>query len=173
MTLEVKRSRHVAEVEKAMLALPSGPLVEDDVGVEICRYLYYGERPYVENVCALPAETLASWKGRYMVHDDAICWNRAILQANISYMNWDESPFWTKEAIWERRTSSVLGNFVPYHRSCLCVLLEPSHDQLAVRIPPSYKNFEVLSIVDVDAMVPPYIFYDGGDAFVAESPPTN
>lgn len=73
-------------------------------------------------------------------------------------MNWDES---------------VLRNFVPYHRCCLCVFGESAHDQLAVRISPSYKNLAFLSIVDVDAVFPQSILYDGGDAFVAVSPPTD
>lgn len=36
-TTEAKRSRHVAEVARGMLAFPSGPLVEADVDVDIWR----------------------------------------------------------------------------------------------------------------------------------------
>lgn len=55
-------------IANGMLTIPSGPFVEADVDVEIWRYSYYGEHMYLANLCALPTETLASSRGRYMVH---------------------------------------------------------------------------------------------------------
>lgn len=58
--IETKRSRHWAEIAEGMLELPSRPLVEDDVDLDIWRCRYYVERLYVESLCSLPAETLTS-----------------------------------------------------------------------------------------------------------------
>ena len=139
-----KMSRHVAEVMKGMVALPSGPLVEEaDVDVDIWRYRYYGERSYVRNLCGIPDETLAAWRGRYMVHEDAVLWERAILPTRFRYFDRRDDPFWDKQAKWERRTLSVMGRFVPYHLICAYGLTESARDRLLVRILSSYKDLEV------------------------------
>lgn len=49
-----------------MLAL-GGPLVEDDVYVDMRRYRYYSERMYVSNPCDLPAEQRKARRRRYIV----------------------------------------------------------------------------------------------------------
>lgn len=51
-----KSTLHVTDVVTGILALAGGPFVEEGVDVDIWRYRYYGERPYVSNLCALPAE---------------------------------------------------------------------------------------------------------------------
>lgn len=53
---ESKCTRHMAEVANGMLSKAGGPLVEEDVDVEIWRYRYCGERPYNAKLCALPVE---------------------------------------------------------------------------------------------------------------------
>lgn len=41
------KSLHVEDVVKTMLSLVGGLLVEDGVDVDLWRYRYYGELPYV------------------------------------------------------------------------------------------------------------------------------
>lgn len=114
-TIDAKRSRHVFEVAKGMIDLPSGPLAEADADVDIWRYCYYGERSYGANLSALQRGTLSVDRGRYMVYEDVVCWDRAVIPTRFLYMNWDESPFWVKQVRWERRMLSTLGWFVTYH----------------------------------------------------------
>lgn len=53
-------SCHVVDVAKDMLSLIRGPLVEEDVYVDIRRYPYCAECLYVSNMCTILAEQLAS-----------------------------------------------------------------------------------------------------------------
>lgn len=56
---DARKSRHVAEVAKGMLSIAGGLLLQDDVDVDIWGYWNYVERPYVKNLCDLPAEQYA------------------------------------------------------------------------------------------------------------------
>lgn len=67
-----RRTRHVADVSEGMFEFACGPSVEEDVDFDFWHYRYYGERPYVENLCALPEYLVHSWRGRYIVHIDAL-----------------------------------------------------------------------------------------------------
>lgn len=42
-------------------------------------------RSNVANLCSLPAGRFNAWRGQYIVHDDAMFWNRAIIKANFRY----------------------------------------------------------------------------------------
>lgn len=50
-TADAKRAHQVNNVAKGMFPLAGGPLVEDGVDVDLSRYPYFGERPYVANLC--------------------------------------------------------------------------------------------------------------------------
>lgn len=106
-------------VAKVILALARAPLLEEDVYVYIWRNPYYAERPYIENLCALPALWLGSWRWQYMVHLDAICWERAIMPPRFRYLEPLRSVYWIQPVRWERRSLSALGRFLPYHM-CFC-----------------------------------------------------
>lgn len=67
----------MADVAKGMMSLAGGPLVEEDE-VDIWFYLYQAESRYLVNFCAMSADHLVPWRGKYMVHPDKICWERAI-----------------------------------------------------------------------------------------------
>lgn len=115
---ESKCTGQVAKVAKCMPALDGRLLVEEDVNVELWCYRYYLECPYVENLCALPAELVVSWLGRYMVHPDGICWTSAVLPARFRYMERMGSPYWTEQVRWERCTLPANGLFVTYQFCC-------------------------------------------------------
>lgn len=83
---EALKSRHVADVSKGMLALSGGPLVEECFDVDLWLYSYYGERPYVAYLSALSIEILETFRGMYMVHLDAICYERSIPLSLFHYM---------------------------------------------------------------------------------------
>lgn len=97
-----------------MLAIADGPLVEEDVGVYLWRSLHYGERPYVQNLCALPAELENSWCGRYMGHEDALSLHISIIPMRFSHDERSVPPYWPQQVRRERRTLSDAGQFVPY-----------------------------------------------------------
>lgn len=46
-TFNVKHTRHVATAAKGLHKFTGGPLIEDDVHVDMCRYRVYSERLYV------------------------------------------------------------------------------------------------------------------------------
>lgn len=71
---DAQKYPHVADVAKGMLVLAGRPLVEEDVDLHIWCYIYYTGHPYVKTLCALTANELVSWRGRYILHPDAICW---------------------------------------------------------------------------------------------------
>lgn len=135
-SIHTKRFRNVIGVAKCMLSLAGAPLVEEDVDVDIWRYQYFGERPYVAKFCSVSAETLAAWRGRYAVDGDAICWHRAIIPARSRYEGRSESAYWTRQVKWDRRVLSALGQFVPYNLCCSYNLTETARDRLLVWILP-------------------------------------
>lgn len=141
---ESKRSLQVGDEMKRMCPMASGTLVKENVDVDICRYWYYGERLKVQNICALSTEILDSWRWRYMVHEDAICWTFVIQLACLQYINWNNITCWSKQKRRERRKLSIMGSFVPYHLWCAYVLCESARDRLMLCIPPNYKIVEVV-----------------------------
>lgn len=76
---------------KCMLSMTGGPLLEEDVDIDIWRYMYYAGRPYAVNLCDLPVEQSGSCLGTYMVNPDAICCERAILPSRLQYLDRLES----------------------------------------------------------------------------------
>lgn len=140
---DARKSRHLANVAKGMLSLTGGLLVEEDFDVDIWSYRYYAERPYVSNLWAQPAEQLALWRGWYMMHPDAVCWERAIFPSRSQYLDRPKSVYCSQQVRWEWRTLSALGWFVPYHMCCCYNLREKSHDRLLVRIPPFFVRLKV------------------------------
>lgn len=76
--------------------LPGGPLFDDDVVVDMWRYLVQSERSYVDNLCAFTDEGLAIWCGWYVVYVDALCRNRAIL-TQFRYKDRAELTFWQSQ----------------------------------------------------------------------------
>lgn len=135
--------RHVTVVSKCMAALAGSPVLEEGVDVGIWRYRYYCERPYVANLCYLPAEALGSWHDRYMFPSDAIYLHRAIILIGFRYESWSQSLYWTQQLRWERCTLSVMSGFVPYHFICGYKLAETARDRFLVRIPFSVARLEV------------------------------
>lgn len=118
-SVDAKRTRHVSEVAKGMLSLASGPLVDEEIDVDFWHYRYYGERRYVANLCAMPAELFVSWRSLYMVFVDVLYWYRAILMAQFRYLYRPESLYWNTQVHRERRTFSAFGLFIPYHLMCV------------------------------------------------------
>lgn len=96
-SVDAKRARHVSDVAMEVLSLSGGPFIDDGIDVDLLRYRYYDERPYVANHCVLPADLLESWRGRYIVHTDAVYWNRAILTAQCRYLDLCESMYWNTQ----------------------------------------------------------------------------
>lgn len=95
-TDESKRTRYVVEASKEIMALSHGPIINEDIDVNIWRYSYYDECPYIENLVTIREEQLDGWPGRYMVHPDAICWERAISPVHFRYIDRYKSPFWAQ-----------------------------------------------------------------------------
>lgn len=97
---DVLMSHHVEDVAKGIRDLAGGSLSEENVDVHLWRYRYYGERQYVANLCALLTHKLESWLGMYMVHHDAIRWERAILPFRFRYMDRPESVYVDEQVRW-------------------------------------------------------------------------
>lgn len=95
-----RKPLHVVHVANGMLTFAGGPSVENYIDVDDWRYRYYGERSFIANLCALPAEQLAAWHVRYMGHSDAISWERAILPALFRYFYWDELAYGVNKSAW-------------------------------------------------------------------------
>lgn len=57
-SVEKKQTRQVSDVAKGMYALRAGMLSEEGVDTDLWGNHYYGEHPYVANLCALRADLL-------------------------------------------------------------------------------------------------------------------
>lgn len=139
-TIDAKRARHVAAVDKCLQWFAGGLLVDEDVDVDLWRYRVYSERAYVANLCAFTAEDFAPWRRRYIVHADALCLGRTLIVAQFQFMSRADSTYWNSHFRSERLTLSVLGRLVPYHLKCCCKSTETARDRLLVRIPPEYDR---------------------------------
>lgn len=126
-----------------MLSVTEGLLLQKYVYVDITRYRYYADYPQVSKFCALPAEHLASWRGKYMVDLDAICSERAILPSGFRYLDQIELLYRIQQVRWEQRTLLALGWFVRYPMCCCYHLRETACDRLLVRIPLNFVRLEV------------------------------
>lgn len=135
-----KLTRHVRDVRKGLMSMAYAPCVREDMDVDLWRYRTFRERSYVEGLCALTAEQLDDWRGRYCVHADAICWDRPFLKSHFRYEDRSSSTYWTTQLAWERRTLSALGRFVPYHLLCCYNLTEQARDRLFPLIPPLWSR---------------------------------
>lgn len=81
-TIDVVLAPHVAVVAKVLQTFVGGPPIEEGVDVDIWWYHVYIKRPYVLNLCSFTDdEDLEAWRGRYMVHLEALLWSRAIRTA--------------------------------------------------------------------------------------------
>lgn len=103
----------------------------------------YRERQYVANLWTLTMGDLTSWRGRYMVHADELCWVRAIIVEQFRYMSRADSINWKSQVRWERWKISVLSRFVPYHFQCCYNLTETARNSLLVVVPPFYDSLSV------------------------------
>lgn len=98
-TEKAKLARHVGLVGKGMNALTGGHFVErDGVDVDIWRYHFRSERDYFANVDGIPEDTLEAGCWRYIVHEDALCFNMAIFPARFRFFTRDDSAFWSRQA---------------------------------------------------------------------------
>jgi hypothetical protein len=137
-----RKVRLIRDVAKGMSALCGGEVIDDDLDVDLWKYRYFGERSYVHNLVALADDLPAEWDGQFMVHEDALCWERAIIRSEFRYKRMSDSEVWSVHAPWERRTLSALGRFVPYHMSCCYNLTEAARDRLIVRLPVAYRTLQ-------------------------------
>lgn len=71
--LEARRVRKIKNICKGISCLPYALPIDDRSDVVFWRHRTFGERFYVANLLALPAERLKSWRGWTLVHADAIC----------------------------------------------------------------------------------------------------
>lgn len=126
-----------------MLSLSGGQLIDDGNEVDMWQYLYYGERPYFANPFALLVELLEPWRGRYLVHEDMLCWHLAIQPTRFRYSERSESMYSNRQVRWERRTLSALVRFVQYHLMCCYNLREMEYDRLIVHIQTNYARLEM------------------------------
>lgn len=133
----------MSEVFKGLSRLPNAPLIEGDMYADLWRYRTQGERTYVSNMCALLAESLEAWWGRFLVHADTICWQRAIFVSHFRYEDRSSSSYWNYEVKWKRRILSPLGRFVPYHLLCSYNLTEAAINRLFVFIPEHFRHLKV------------------------------
>lgn len=134
----------MSELFKGLSILPyASVIIEGDIDFDLWRYQTYGERTYVANLCALPAERLNAWRGRFLVHADTICWQRAIRVSHSRYEDRFSSSYWNNLVKWERQTLSALRLFLPYHLLRCYNLTEAARDRLLVRIP---DNFTLLDV---------------------------
>lgn len=84
-SFDKKRARDVSEVFKGLSNLPNAPFIAGDVHVDLWRYRTYGERTLVRNLYAVQTGRVKAWRGRYLIHTDAICWQRAIVVSQFRY----------------------------------------------------------------------------------------
>ena len=137
------RHTHVKDIARGVRSLGNGPVLDPALGLDLWQYRVYSEVPYVDNLLAIPQETLDTWSGSFMVHADAICWNRATIPAQFRYVNQLDSDYWCEQQRWERRVLSSLGRFIPFHFCCAYNMTEVARDRLLARIPASYSELEV------------------------------
>ena len=81
------RHTHVKDIARGVRSLGKGPVLDPALGLDLWQHRVYSEVPYVDNLLAIPQETLDTWYGSFMVHADAICWNRVTIPAQIRYVN--------------------------------------------------------------------------------------
>lgn len=105
--------------------------------------LPYVRLSYVANLFGLPTERLQSWRGRYTVHPQDMCWTMAILKANFRYEDQYSSVYWNNQSSWEQRTLSAIWWFLQYHLMCCFNLTEASRERSFDRIPPTYCGVEL------------------------------
>lgn len=71
---------------------------------------------------------------------DAVCWVRAIIEAEFRCTNIADSTYLNSHIRWERRTLSVLGRFIPYHLHLCYNLTETAPDRVLARILLTYDR---------------------------------
>lgn len=86
-TFPEKRVRHVIDVFCELNSLPCTLVMREVLDVYLMGYWKFGERPCVGDQCALSAAQLGAWDRRFMVHSDALCWEKAIF---VRYSRFDD-----------------------------------------------------------------------------------
>ena len=102
----IRDSVNVKDIARGVRSLWNGTVLDHAFGLDLWQYRLYSEVPYVDNLLAIPQETLDTWSGSFMVHADAICWNRATIPAQFRYVNQLDSDYWREQHRWERRVLS-------------------------------------------------------------------
>ena len=88
------RHTHVKDIARGVRSLGNGPVLDPALGLDLWQYRVYSKVPYVGNLLAIPQETLHTWSGSFVVHADAICWNRATIPAQFCYVKQLDSDYW-------------------------------------------------------------------------------
>lgn len=126
-----------------LTSLPSAFVMNESIDADLWRYRTYGERAYVDILCALLSKKLSRWEGRYVLHEDAIVCDRAILRAHFHYENRHSSNYWNIQPNWERRRLLALRMFMPYHFMCCFNITESARSRYFGFIPQDYQGLEV------------------------------
>ena len=83
------------------------------MGLDLCQYRMYSAVPYVENLLALFRVTLDVWRGSFMVHADAIFWNRATIPEQFRYVNQLDSDYWCEKTAMGTSSTVVAREVYP------------------------------------------------------------
>ena len=110
-----RRNLHVEKIARDVRSLGNGPVLDPALDLYFWQYLVYSEVLYVEKLLVIPQSTLDAWRRSFMVHADAICWNRTTIPAQFRYVKQIDSDYWCEEQHWERRVLSSLGIFIMFH----------------------------------------------------------
>lgn len=97
VTLQSKGIRHLTDAYKGLTSLLNAPVIGERLDIGVVRYRNYGERGYVGNLYALLDELLASWRNLFLVHVDAIFWDRAILVSHFRYEDGYSYVYWNRQ----------------------------------------------------------------------------
>lgn len=134
-----KAVKHIRDIHKVLTTMPSAPMIEVSLDVYLWSYRTFRERPYVQLLCALPAERIQGWSWRYGVHPDAMCWDRSFLKTHLRYEDRSSSTYLTVKLPWERRKLSRLGLLASYHLQGMKNLPERARYRLFPLIPDTWS----------------------------------